>query len=198
MGRVDENYKNIVLNTFARQAFRDVADKDYILARTCYRMGLINQFFWCGLQAVEKYLKAILLFNNKKTLNLNHDIKKSLKRVEGIKKAELDIDEKDREFVRQLNKFGNNRYLTKSFDSDGNELFKLDKLVWGIRRYCNVFGYVLTSSEFKKDIYEAQIKDIELKFYKDYPNKFQIFGGYLEKVLKMNIRNSQRENLVWC
>lgn len=51
------------LNNFATRSFRDVADQDYVLARIAYRSELYAQFLWSGLQAIEKYLKAILLYN---------------------------------------------------------------------------------------------------------------------------------------
>jgi len=55
----------IILNTFATDIFRKQADYDYIAARANYRMRLRQQFLWSAHQAVEKYLKAILLFNGK-------------------------------------------------------------------------------------------------------------------------------------
>ena len=55
----------IILNTLATDVFRKQADYDYIAARANYRMCLRQQFLWSAHQAVEKYLKAILLFNGK-------------------------------------------------------------------------------------------------------------------------------------
>lgn len=55
----------IVLNTFACDVFRKQADYDYISARANYRMRLRQQFLWSAQQAVEKYLKATLLFNGR-------------------------------------------------------------------------------------------------------------------------------------
>ena len=55
----------VVLNTFASDIFRRQADFDYIAARANYRMHLRQQFLWSAQQAMEKYLKAILLFNGK-------------------------------------------------------------------------------------------------------------------------------------
>ncbi len=57
---------------------RDLADKDYISARMSYRVDLTDQFLWSGLQALEKYLKATLLFNNLSTLKLSHHLDKAL------------------------------------------------------------------------------------------------------------------------
>lgn len=53
----------LVLNTFAKDVFRKQADCDYVAARSNYRLRLREQFLWSSLQAIEKYLKAILLFN---------------------------------------------------------------------------------------------------------------------------------------
>src|SRR5690242_3852605 len=53
----------IALLTLAEQTFRDQADQDYIAARAIYPLGLREQFLWAALQACEKYLKGILLFN---------------------------------------------------------------------------------------------------------------------------------------
>ena len=43
------------LNDFATRSFRDMADMDYIAARSAYRLELYPQFMWSGLQAIEKY-----------------------------------------------------------------------------------------------------------------------------------------------
>jgi len=52
-----------LLNEFALRSFRDVADGDYIAARMAYRAELLVQAFWASQQALEKYLKSILLFS---------------------------------------------------------------------------------------------------------------------------------------
>lgn len=46
-------------------AFRREADYDYISARANFRMAFPQQFLWAGSQAVEKYLKGILLLNGR-------------------------------------------------------------------------------------------------------------------------------------
>lgn len=64
------------INSYASRCFRDVADADYVSARMCYRAGLFAQFQWAGLQACEKYLKAILLYNRIPSHNVGHSLKK--------------------------------------------------------------------------------------------------------------------------
>lgn len=51
------------INDFATHSFRHPADMDYIAARAAYRMELYPQFMCAGLQTIEKYLKAILIYN---------------------------------------------------------------------------------------------------------------------------------------
>jgi hypothetical protein len=55
--------ERVIVNSFATECFRNVADTDYVAARMHSRFGLIEQFQWSALQAIEKYLKAILLYN---------------------------------------------------------------------------------------------------------------------------------------
>ena len=62
------------VNDYIVRSFRDVADADYIAARSIYRLGLSQQFLWAALQALEKYLKGILLFNDLSTKTIGHDI----------------------------------------------------------------------------------------------------------------------------
>lgn len=76
------NANDAYLNDFATRSFRDIADQDYIMARAAYRATLYPQFLWSGLQAIEKYLKAILLYNRipqpKGKDLLRHDLARAL------------------------------------------------------------------------------------------------------------------------
>lgn len=51
------------INDFASRSFRDMADRDYIAARLACRAELMPQCLWSAQQAIEKYLKYILLVN---------------------------------------------------------------------------------------------------------------------------------------
>ncbi|OGP57868.1 MAG: hypothetical protein A2162_02300 [Deltaproteobacteria bacterium RBG_13_52_11b] len=66
---------------FANRSYRDSADQDYIMARQAYRMQFDSQFRWNSLQAVEKYLKAILLYNDRSTIGISHNLVEALKSV---------------------------------------------------------------------------------------------------------------------
>lgn len=67
-------------NTFIDSSFRDAADEDYIAARASYGLDLTHAFLWNSLQTVEKYIKAILLYNRRPTRDLGHDVKTGLTR----------------------------------------------------------------------------------------------------------------------
>lgn len=64
-------------NDFITKSFRDTADRDYISARILHRHKLVEQFLWMALQTIEKYLKAILLFADVPTKELNHNLKRA-------------------------------------------------------------------------------------------------------------------------
>lgn len=72
------------INDFANRSFRDFADQDYIMARIAYRKEFDQQFLWCSLQAIEKYLKAILIYNRVSTKGVSHNLVKALSRVKNI------------------------------------------------------------------------------------------------------------------
>lgn len=54
--------------------YRDAADEDYLMARFAARSKLLYQFWWSGQQAVEKYLKAVLLLNNARVDGYGHKL----------------------------------------------------------------------------------------------------------------------------
>lgn len=134
------------LNIIAVEMFRNPADQDYVCARTNYRMGFREQFLWSGLQTIEKYLKAILLFNgcsaryidlsNKSLGEFGHNLKNLLDAVNDIGEFSLIYPAWGYDFISYLTELGTNRYFTKSTYTIGDELPKLDEFVWTIRRYC--------------------------------------------------------------
>ncbi len=90
------------LNDLATRSFRDIADGDYIVARQAFRQRLIQQALWSSLQAIEKYLKAILLYNRVSSKNLSHNIVGALARVRGEVKFEVKLTPAAEEFIQYL------------------------------------------------------------------------------------------------
>ena len=140
-----ETMKDMVINDL----FVKTADQTYVVARWCFINRLNLNFYWNGVHAVEKYLKASLLFNGRKALNYGHDIERLFKEVLTFANESLpeqlecpkpwpsDIwrDETTSHFVSRLNELGdpNNRYNLFGFTQFPDDLQKLDQLVFAVR-----------------------------------------------------------------
>lgn len=117
--------KEYLIDDFATRCFRDTADQDYIAARLTYRAALIPQFHWLALQSIEKYLKAVLLYNRVKATQIGHDLKKALTACKRLP-FELSLSESTHSFIRHVNTFGPFRYLENSYYTFGPKLVQLD------------------------------------------------------------------------
>lgn len=200
---IPDPYRDLTKRTRAfvidaiNRSFRDTADRDYIAARSLHRLGLDQQFLWSALQAVEKYLKAILLYSRIDTRSLSHDLGKALRLV--VKKAPFPVDlmPGSPPFIERLNALGHDRYFERPFSTEGNELLNLDWTVWDIRRYCQFLG----PSTFEAP--SGEIKDWSILARKAIvaaragsPTRFRLDGGYLERVVGQR-RSAARAALVW-
>lgn len=61
-------------NSIIDDMFTRTADEDYITARWCAANGLETGFFWLGVHALEKYMKAVLLANGGAAVKQGHKI----------------------------------------------------------------------------------------------------------------------------
>jgi HEPN domain-containing protein len=184
------------INDFATRSFRDLADQDYIAARIAYRNELDQQFLWNSLQAVEKYLKAILLYNGRSSKGIKHDIVKGLELVSAIGDIQFGLPDDVISYIRYLNNYGANRYLVHPTQLRDDALLQLDRTVWHIRRYCYYMRGVLRSRDGSMiNMLEYETKKIHLPLYQEQPHKYKIFGGYLEILIKNESVAAQQ--LVW-
>ena len=177
---------------FINTSFRDGADEDYILARVAYRLGLVQPFLWSSLQAVEKYLKAILLYNRQSTVRLWHDVmraRRNLSKISDIPFAwPADVDK----FIEYINDEGPNRYRGYPSFLRDDSLLGLDRTVWHLRRYCyNMRGLTPELSAQRLADELAALKQDPL----EHRHRFRIKGGFLEGVLAG--RSSLRTHLTW-
>ncbi len=144
--------------------FCDSADQNYIVARWCFQSGLNLDFYWNAVHALEKYMKAILLFDGLSVKgNYGHDIfklfldvreaHKDLLIVEFSEvyqvKMEFESCETVEIFVKRMNDYGSadSRYNIFGHLKFSDDLFKLDQLVFclgkilpfeGISRFCKL------------------------------------------------------------
>jgi len=184
-------------NLFIIWSFVDVADHDYIAARACWRLGLLDQFHWFGLQAMEKYLKAILLYNDCDTRKIGHDLTKGIQAVEAIPVLKWDFHQSLKGFLADLSQRGQDRYFVKPHGTNGNELLQLDRSVWHVRCYCvdpqsfddsdgqNLENYVKTtqSDECRRSAYRFRLPSCAC--------------AHLEEVLDTDRFRGQRSILIW-
>ncbi len=186
---------NILLNDFAIRSFREIGDGDYIAARLSYRAQLVPQFLWQSLQAIEKYLKCTLVLNRIKAPK-SHNIGQLLSAFERTGKFDIRLSPETREFLSYLDTYGRFRYYETPYYTLGDELFRLDRAVWELRRYARVLDYKLKISEEK----EIHLLGHELKINEQAenrpPQEFTIIGGHLEKVLAKHDHPS-RPALIW-
>lgn len=186
---------DILLNDFATRSFRDIADGDYIAARLSFRALLIPQFLWQSLQAIEKYLKCILVLNRIKAPKC-HDLTQLLEAFERSKKFEVRMSAETHRFLKYLDTYGRFRYYETPYYTVGDELFCLDRAVWEIRRYARVIDY---KAKFL-DGREVYLLPHELERNKRAesrpPQEFSIIGGHLENILAKRDHPS-RPALVW-
>jgi hypothetical protein len=171
---------DLLVNDFAERSFRDIGDGDYIAARMACRAELVVQFLWAGQQAIEKYLKCILLLNRIPAKKVSHDIGKALNIINSSGKITLELTDGTKKFIGKLNDYGPNRYLEVSNFAFGSELVDLDRAVWEVRRYCTL---------------EKGTHQIKLRDGFSVP-RVRIPGGYLEKTID-GAKTSAREALLW-
>lgn len=186
---------NRSINSFATQSFRNQADRDYIAARLACRAELFPQFLWSSHQAIEKYLKAILLYNRIEAKNVKHDISAAMSLTNKLPFT-IELSERSQKFAEHIAVCGEYRYIDIPYHVEGYLLIDLDLAVWEIRRYCqvlNVFGKELPTEEAAL-LARAQ-SDLLLSSTEP-TYKFRVHGGFLEKVLD-NRKHPSRAALLW-
>ena len=197
MVRPAEDNKTAFIIDFINRSFRDIADADYISARVCYQLNLKQQFLWASLQAVEKYLKSILLYNDRSTKGLSHNAQAAYERLEEIADIKFDIPKDVEAFICYLDSQGANRYFEYPYFATGNELLLLDKTVWHLRRSCQLFSRHVTNANGREvDSFKLQSKNVHDPRYKKRPNMFKISGGFLEKIAN-DKQSALRRQLIW-
>lgn len=170
---------DVILDCVAYGCFRDIADKDYIAARVASRLKLVEPYLWSSLQAIEKYIKCILLLKRISSKSVGHVLLKGLSLLEqhGVS---LDLTEPTQNHISYLDRFGRFRYSEASNIANGHQLVALDRSVWELRRYC-------TRDE---DSHTLSLRSGES------PPRMNLSGGVIERVLQGENLELRRA-LVW-
>jgi HEPN domain-containing protein len=187
--------REILLNTFAIRSFREIADQDYIAARLSFRAQLIPQFLWQSLQALEKYLKCILVLNRIKAPK-SHELAELLKDLDKSGKFKIRLSDEAKRFIEYLDTYGRFRYYETPYYTVGRELYSLDRTVWEIRRYAKVLDYDLRNA-FADGIrmFNLELEAIE-RAESQPPQEFGIIGGLLEQIIDRP-KHPSRSALIW-
>ena len=145
-----------------REFFVNTADDNYIAARWCFVERLNVDFFWLAVHALEKYMKAVLLVNGRSGKGFidqanrfqpyGHDIEALYQNVQALapdllpskleKPNRLESnrwrEETPNVFMARLHRNGNadNRYQVFGYVRHDDDLFKLDAMVFALRRLC--------------------------------------------------------------
>jgi HEPN domain-containing protein len=187
--------REALLNDFATRSFRDIGDQDYIAARLACRASLRPQFKWSGLQAIEKYLKAILLYNRVEAGRVGHSLEEALKCCEKLP-FEMSLTEETHQMIGFLDESVGLRYLEVSYLIHGPKLYELDRAVWEVRRYCKVLDYKRTMPNGETEsMLGPELAAIEQARKKPF-HTFRLPGGLLERILD-NPKNPARSALIW-
>lgn len=148
--------------------FVETADEDYLAARTLFQLGIFHGFLWSANHCIEKYLKALLLFNGrsaKKSHNTEKLYSEALRLDSRISFPDLSYDSRwglNERFpeplfdcLRKINKYGSpsNRYCTYGYDVRRDDLNKLDHVVFHLRAFCRI-RYINIECDIKLDMYE--------------------------------------------
>jgi HEPN domain-containing protein len=184
-------------DSFITHTFRDTADRDYISARILCRHRLTEQFLWMALQSMEKYLKAILLFSDIDTRDVGHNIAKALNKARTIKPLGFAITEQAEAFIRIVGDYGPDRYFELPRTAKGDELYRLDRAVWEVRRFCANYFYPHDNPLTRK-IEQAKLQYVQSEKIHLNRSSFKLdSGGFIEKVLYSKKHPELRKALIW-
>ncbi len=186
------HHSEILINAFAFIAFRTVADGDYIAARMAWRRMLFPQYFWLIQQAIEKYLKCILLLHRWE-IPRHHDLQRLLSDADRAFPVPLRRSESTDRLINEVNVGPGIRYGEESWDVDRDMRPEFDTCVWELRRYCQAVRVVVdgTVVDTTANVLEA-VGLSEMQ----HPSRFRIEGGHIESILA-DRRCAARPDLVW-
>lgn len=183
------------LNHATIRCFRDTADADYISARLSIRSDLPGPFLSSAEQAIEKYLKCILMLNRIDTRPIGHKIDVALKLINESLPFNISLDKDEQKLFDQLVLWDFDRYLVNSLYVRNESLMHLDRLVWKLRQYCRPLDMIHRAEPPDKSYIASNIEAIEA-VKPETPKKGHVPGGLLERVLASKIHRG-RDALVW-
>jgi len=193
------------------ETFVVTADDDYLNARWLCINGLHRLFFWASAQAIEKYLKANLLFKGVSVKEFDHNIISMANilrlhdtlfaKYKFIKPSQIDElnikngweDSSVGKFIEILNKYGSpdNRYDFFGVNYKFSYMFKLDQLVFFLRKNVTERDFPGECNNIENVLYYAYEhnynfapNDYEHQPIFDLPPSYRITVPSIERALK--------------
>ena len=146
-------------------------------------------------QAIEKYLKAILLYSRRPTKGLGHNISKTYLEAKQITAIDLALCSEVEQLIEHLNIQGLNRYFEWNLQFNGNELLLLDNCIWHLRVRCVALNSHAARGGVQFWTSDQHFEKLrQCKTLKD-RQKIQIPFGRLEEILAS--KSKAQEALVW-
>jgi hypothetical protein len=163
-----------------------------------FRLGLADSYLWSSIGAIEKYLRAILIYGGRSEKNISHNLLNVLGQAEGIGEIHFKVARREREFIKHLNSFCEGMSLDcKRYKLDHRPV-ELDHTVWSVRRFCMCLGGTHVGRDGQvTDLFAVNLKNIKSEYYMKHPADFKIAGGFLEEVLQRTPTDQMRRSLVW-
>ena len=156
------------------ESFVVPGDEDYLLSRLLAQKGLERGFYWAASQAIEKYLKALLLMNGESVKKFKkHPLKELFKAATNIDTSLLSLDisphpsiqvEDDisqyikkysiQQLIEELEKHGDadNRYNAFGVEYNTGHLFAMDSLSFQLRGKIGVIPIGETLKRISPDL----------------------------------------------
>ena len=188
---LESNIIEIIIETYVIPA-----DSDYLIARFCGLNLLFQPFFWPALQAIEKYLKANLLFHGLavKGRGFGHDIVSMAEKLEEydnvltklkliphklhieLQKLNLWGSEKPADFLNKVKDYGDpsNRYNYFGSYFEASFLLKLDQIVFALRS--NIVNFELLPKTKKNDSISYFLYEQNINFAPEGYNHQSMYG----------------------
>ncbi|WP_169725746.1 HEPN domain-containing protein [Maridesulfovibrio bastinii] len=195
---------NSEINNHAAR-LRDLADLDYISARTLYRNQCYLEFYWYAQQSIEKYLKAIFIFCRKPNKKKTHDLGLLHCSVKNITIYDMFL-----EFPPIIDDLVLYFDLLGSVDCRYNELRRfsgelgadiqfLDDSVIYIRRYCRNLYPQQNDLDDEKNA-KALMRRLSLENSNKEQLRLSLYTGLLGNILRApgKTKDKLKENLVWA
>lgn len=192
-----------------RDMFVDTADQNYVLARWCFQMGMQSDFLWNATHCLEKYLKAILLYNGMPAKEGGHNAHKLYLKVKEFAEDLLPgtliqpdqaqgqwAEENAESYVCRIYQNGDApvRYNVFGYFLMGADLFKLDQVVFALRRMCGFLdSYLRGNVGGGKPSVTLREELLRLPSYEGF-----LVGTRLGKIIGQGSKNDLRHAALNC